>query len=92
MVERKLKFMDFLGTLIGKKFHMPRGYGHAEFEIVEYSDRDTVGTLVDLSTNKAILCNHGGPAVVRGPIIKRLGGYNGKPELATLQELLEKFE
>jgi hypothetical protein len=94
---RKLRFlMEFLPTLVGREFHMPRGYGHAEYVIHGGAEtwrqgRDRIKSMVDLSGSQLVLCNHGGNAVV-AIVVERLGGYNGKPTLPSLQEILNEFQ
>lgn len=93
---RKLRFLlEFLPTLVGRRFHSPRGYGHAEYVIhggheTWRQGRDRHKALVDLAAVAPRVVNYGGPNVV-AIVIERLGGYDGPPNLPSLEGILAEF-
>lgn len=97
--EEQLKtkfYLEFVPELIGRRFHMPRGYGHAGYVIHGGPEtwrlgRDRHKALISLAGDHPELCNHGGNDVV-AIVIERLGGYNGPCTLPTLQEVIAEFK
>jgi len=96
IAERKRRFrLEFLPSIIGTKFHVPRGYGHAAYEIVgggeEWRTGDHIKIYIDMAKRPPVICNYGGDSVV-AIVVKRVGGYSGPPTAPTLQVLLEDFD
>jgi len=97
MEQLKNKFyFEFVPGLVGRKFHAPRGYGHAEYVIHGGPEtwrlgRDRHKAFITLAGDRPELCNHGGNDVV-AIVTERLGGYNGSCILPTLQDILKEFQ
>ena len=94
--ELKMKFyLEFLPGLVGRKFHAPRGYGHAEYIIhggpeTWRQGRDRHKAFITFANGKAEITRYDPDGVAI--VIERLGGYNGSCSLPTLQETLDEFK